>query len=271
MSLPSEDLGRLHRTLQDAVSAESDAAAEVEQLSSQLKLAMAHAKSKRAELLSLIDDLTARPVTVAALEKTLVGVTVNGLRKHESPAVAAKSEALVRSWKVLVESGKTWGSLAGGSAASASLSGSSSSYRGLGSTSSVLDEVRDEDGHIERRRAHPDSHEDQLALSEAAEAERMWEEAMGGGGNGHSGRDEEAARKASAEKLRERYRHIEETKRGREIEFLSKLPKAGKGAHGRTPSRPVSSGGGAAAAPVRKPAPNPVLNKLKGQANKLRR
>mmetsp|Transcript_31821 Transcript_31821/g.102804 ORF Transcript_31821/g.102804 Transcript_31821/m.102804 type:complete len:258 (-) Transcript_31821:52-825(-) len=257
MSLPSEDLGRLHRTLQDAVSAEADVAAEIERLDSQLKLAHAQAKAKRAELLSLLDNLTRRPVTVAALEKTLVGVTVNGLRKHESPAVAAKSEILVRSWKALVESGKTWGSLAGSSAASAKPSGPSFS-RGLGPRTAVLDEVRDEDGRVERRRAHPDSHEDQLALSEAAEAERMWEEAMGGGG-GRAGRDEEAARKASAEKLRERYRHIEETKRGREIEFLNKLPKASKGAHGRTPSRPASV------------AANPVLSRLKGQANKLRR
>jgi hypothetical protein len=262
MSLPSEDLGRLHRTLQDAVSAEAVAAAEVEQLEFQLKTALAVAKAKRAELLSLLDDLTKRPVTVAALEKTLVGVTVNGLRKHESPAVAAKSETLVRLWKALVESGKTWGSLAAGPAASSRPSAPSSS-RGPSPKTAVLDMVRDEDGRVERRRAHPDSHEDQLALSEAAEAERMWEEMMGGGGgDGRAARDEEAALKASAEKLREHYRHIEETKRGREIEFLSKLPKASKGAHGRTPSRPASSGGGAA---------NPVLSKLKSQANKLRR
>lgn len=55
--------------------------------------------------------------------------------------------------------------------------------------SDVLDSVRDIYGRVERRIADPDSHEDQLALSEAAEAERMWEEQMGrgraaGGGGG---------------------------------------------------------------------------------------
>lgn len=264
MSLPSEDLGRVHRTLQDAVSADADAAADVEQLESQLKLAIAQAKAKRAELLGLLDDLTKRPVTVAALEKTLVGVTVNGLRKHESSAVAAKSENLVRLWKALVESGKTWGSLASGSAASATPSGSSSSARGMGSTTADLDEVRDD--RVERRGTHPP----QEQRASAAQPAPAWEDATGGG-DGLAGRDEEAARKASAEKLREHYRHLEETKRGREIEYLAKIPKTSKTAYGRTPSRPGSSGAAPPARKPAKPAPNPILSKLKGQANKIRR
>jgi len=187
MSLLSEDLGRLHRSLQDAASAESDAASEVERLETELRAAVSRAKAKRSALLGVLEDLKRKPVTVAALEKTLVGVTVNGLRRHEHESVAAKAEDLVRSWKTVVEGGSTWGALAGGAAAGRAAPGSSS-WGGHGA--GVLDEVCDEDGNVERRRAHPDSHEDQLALREAAEVERMWEEQMGARGRGGSGDDE---------------------------------------------------------------------------------
>ncbi|EOD27019.1 hypothetical protein EMIHUDRAFT_449414, partial [Emiliania huxleyi CCMP1516] len=193
---PTVRAQRLHRTLQDAISEEEGAAAELERAEAVLRRAAARAKASRTALAERLDELASRPLTVTVLEKTLIGVTVNALRKHATPAIAAKSERLVRGWKTLALADR------------------------------VLDEVRDEDGRVERRRAHPDSLEDALALREAREAERMWEERMGGGGSGGGGggggggrgdgRDE-AARRAAAERLRERYRSIEEAKRSREI------------------------------------------------------
>ena len=103
------------------------------------------------------------------------------------------TQVLLRTWKELSERGDRTGAkvgdvaLPGGSGlgkspvARPSAGGSSG---GSGGSGYVLDSVRDENGRVERRVAHPDSHEDQLALSEAAEAERMWEEKMGGGGRG---------------------------------------------------------------------------------------
>jgi len=163
---PTVRAQRLHRTLQDAISEEEGAAAELERAEAVLRRAAARAKASRTALAERLDELASRPLTVTVLEKTLIGVTVNALRKHATPAIAAKSERLVRGWKTLVEGSKTWGTLATGGAAPA---GAASSSRAEALADRVLDEVRDEDGRVERRRAHPDSLEDALALREARE------------------------------------------------------------------------------------------------------
>jgi len=120
----------------------------------------------------------------------------------------------------------------------------------------------------------------------------MWEERMGGGGSGGGGggggggrgdgRDE-AARRAAAERLRERYRSIEEAKRSREIVVEGgparpgKQPRTAAGGRPNLVQHKRAAGGGGPLAAQRPPAaaaaarrPNGVLSKLKQQAHKVR-
>ena len=135
-----------------------------------------------------LKTLTARTVTIDSLHRTQIGTTVNKLRKCEATKIAEASQGLVLAWKALVERGDRTGVRLGEAKAAPrpSSSPSQSSHppvpRGsplgvaVARRTDVLDSVRDDRGRVERRIADPDSHEDQLALREAAEAERMWEE-----------------------------------------------------------------------------------------------
>lgn len=228
MSLPSEELARLHLLLKDSVVAEAAAQREAEQAQIKLKAARTAAGKQRDAMLSLLDRLYKRPVNAAMLEKIPVGKTVNELRKHAAPAVAAKSQQVVRAWKSLVDqqhrAGATAPSPRKRPLESPSTSGAESSRR-------VLDSVCDDRGRRERRVADPDSHEDQLAVREAQEAERMWEEKMGSG-SGSGGRS--AALQAATARLEARYGELAEQKQRRKVVVLNK-PQAQRGA--KAPAR----------------------------------
>ena len=82
--------------LSDAMQREEDGRAEIKRAELALKAAQTHSKQGQKEILACLDELMSSAVTVRALEKTLVGVTVNKLRKHEVPQRDA-SRAGVRS------------------------------------------------------------------------------------------------------------------------------------------------------------------------------
>lgn len=142
--------------------------------------------SSEETILSVLKALSTRTVTIESLHRTQVGATVNKLRKLEVSKISELSQRIVLAWKSLVERGDRTGAKIGeisstppSRAISASSSQHSRSPVGAGGAArhaGVLDVVRDEHGRVERRIADPDSHEDQLALQEAAEAERIWRE-----------------------------------------------------------------------------------------------
>ena len=74
---------------------------------------------------------------------------------------------------------------------------------------------------MERRIADPDSHEDQLALQERAEAEAMWEEQMGRGRGGGGGGGGGSRLEIAAEKLKASYQEREVAKQKRVIQQIS--------------------------------------------------
>jgi len=243
-----------------------------------LKDAQARAKKGCERLLSLLNELGGKTVTVKALEKSMIGVTVNKLRKHALSAVSAQSEVLVRKWKAVVErsdpallssrSSTSVGSslMAAGKQRLASQHNprldAPHSSKGTGQrraqsstqghSAMVLDSVRDDRGRLELRVADLDSHEDQLALSEAALAEQMWEEKMGSAScmsgpatlrrtrswqndqdKSPERRPEHATQPVSSEALkreavsaqiRERYRQIEMHKQERKLVRLDSAP-----------------------------------------------
>ena len=105
----------------------------------------------------------------------------------------------------------------------------------------------------------------------------------GGGGGGRGDGRDEAARRAAAERLRERYRSIEEAKRSREIVVEGgparpgKQPRTAAGGRPNLVQHKRAAGGGGPLAAQRPPAaaaaarrPNGVLSKLKQQAHKVR-
>ena len=207
----------------------------------QEKLAVLHKQLKTARdrtaqaddaIAKTLTQLAQRTVTVDSLHKTQVGATVNKLRRHEGTKIAEASQALVRQWKQLVERGDRTGAKIGQPAQpqsrpAASPAGGGKSPVGRAAASGsggerVLDSVRDEHGRMERRLADPDSHEDQLALKEAAEAERMWAEKMEGGlprGTSGGGRLE-----AAAVQLKSKYEQIEAEKKRKHIVAIDPPP-----------------------------------------------
>eukprot|EP00965_Chrysotila_dentata_P257564 6212927-Pleurochrysis_carterae.AAC.6 len=237
----SEEMVRMNKQITEVMELEDKAKREVAELEQQLKAAQQRKKSRRASLLTMLQQLRSKPVTVKALEKSLIGVSVNKLRKHEHEPIATTSEQIVRAWKTIVE--KTEGravpqSSQRGSAASHSRSPHPTPPK---REAGVLDMVRDDRGRVEKRRADPDCFEDQLALTEAEMAERMWEEQMGGGSQRRkiasaltcaspSDHDSEPAspgslkRSSAVARLREGYKQFDEKKKQRELIKLDHIP-----------------------------------------------
>ena len=189
------DLAAAHRQLQDAVQSDDAARAAHKELERRYRESQQRAKKAQEAVTQALERLSKAHVTFLGLQKTQVGVDVNKLRKHEVASVQAAADKLVRSWKSVVEQHQQHHAQprAAPRPASAAAPGGSAhrplESRGAreGRPAQVLDSVRDENGRVERRVAHPDSHEDQLALREAEEAERMWEAQMGGGSGGGGG------------------------------------------------------------------------------------
>ena len=186
------DLAAAHRQLQDAVQSDETARAAHKELERRYRASQQRAKKAQEAVTQALERLSKANVTFIGLQKTQVGVDVNKLRKHEVASVQAAADKLVRSWKSVVEqhqhhhiqptaraAPRPASAAAPGGSAHRPAEGRSARE---GKAAHVLDSVRDENGRVERRVAHPDSHEDQLALREAEEAERMWDAQMGGGG-----------------------------------------------------------------------------------------
>ena len=192
------DLAAAHRQLQDAVQSDDTARAAHKELERRYRASQQRAKKAQEAVTQALERLSKANVTFIGLQKTQVGVDVNKLRKHEVASVQAAADKLVRSWKSVVEqhqhhhiqptaraAPRPASAAAPGGSAHRPAEGRSARE---GKAAHVLDSVRDENGRVERRVAHPDSHEDQLALREAEEAERMWEAQMGGGSGGGGSR-----------------------------------------------------------------------------------
>jgi|TARA_B100000524_G_scaffold335458_1_gene224670 DNA anti-recombination protein RmuC len=73
----SEEVGHLHRRLLKIVAEEEKASGEVRAAEDALKAAMTRRKQSRGALLSTLETLRVTPMSVRALEKTNVGVSVN--------------------------------------------------------------------------------------------------------------------------------------------------------------------------------------------------
>ena len=191
------DLAAAHRQLQDAVQSDDTARAAHKELERRYRASQQRAKQAQEAVTQALERLSKVNVTFLGLQKTQVGVDVNKLRKHEVASVQVAADKLVRSWKSVVEQHQHHHfqptARAAPRPASAAAPGGSAHRpaEGRGArearAAQVLDSVRDENGRVERRVAHPDSHEDQLALREAEEAERMWDAQMGGGSGGGGG------------------------------------------------------------------------------------
>ena len=182
-ALPTEVLAGIHRELEEAIDAEAEAVQTAEQAARTLASARARARQQVAAMTSLLERLHKQPVSVAMLQRTGVGRTVNRLRTHATPQLAAKSTALVRSWKLLVEQAERAPAPHGAPAPRRAIrrlaDEAAPSPQRVGQKR-LLDTARDDHGRVERRYADPDSLEDQLAAEEAQMAEAMWEEKMGG-------------------------------------------------------------------------------------------
>ena len=261
------DLAAAHRQLQDAVQSDDAARAAHKELERRYRESQQRAKKAQEAVTQALERLSKAHVTFLGLQKTQVGVDVNKLRKHEVASVQAAADKLVRSWKSVVEQYQQHHAqprVAPRPASAAAPGGSAhrpAESRGAreGRPAQVLDSVRDENGRVERRVAHPDSHEDQLALREAEEAERMWDAQMGGGsggGGGPRGRwtsDEESEaqeprhasraggaisrpppsqeqRQAVGAQLKQRYEQLERAKKSRQLVSLetAEVPKKEK-------------------------------------------
>ena len=192
------DLAAAHRQLQDAVQSDDTARTAHKELERRYRASQQRAKKAQEAVTQALERLSKANVTFLGLQKTQVGVDVNKLRKHEVTSVQVAADKLVRSWKSVVEQHQHHHiqptARAAPRPASAAAAGGSAHRPAEGRgvrevrATQVLDSVRDENGRVERRGAHPDSHEDQLALREAEEAERMWDAQMGGGSGGGGGR-----------------------------------------------------------------------------------
>ncbi len=182
-ALPTEVLAGLHRELEEAIDAEAEAVQTAEQAARTLASARARARQQVAAMTSVLERLHRQPVSVAMLQRTGVGRTVNRLRTHATPQLAAKSTTLVRSWKLLVEQAERAPAPLGAPAPRRAIRRIADedvpSPQRVGHKR-LLDTARDDHGRVERRYADPDSLEDQLAAEEAQMAEAMWEEKMGG-------------------------------------------------------------------------------------------
>ena len=262
------DLAAAHRQLQDAVQSDDAARAAHKELERRYRESQQRAKKAQEAVTQALERLSKAHVTFLGLQKTQVGVDVNKLRKHEVASVQAAADKLVRSWKSVVEQYQQHHAQprAAPRPASAAAPGGSvhrpAESRGAreGRPAHVLDSVRDENGRVERRVAHPDSHEDQLALREAEEAERMWDAQMGGGSGGGAGprgrwtsaeeseaqeprhasraggaisrppSSQEQRRQAVGAQLKQRYEQLERAKKSRQLVSLdtAEVPKKEK-------------------------------------------
>jgi len=254
VSAPSSALSAAHQQLQDAIAFDDEARTELKELEKRFRASQAKAKKGQEGIATALQRLDKTHVTFIGLTKTSAGVTVNKLRKHDVASIANDADKLVRRWKSLVEQHQAR-SLPTQKPPAQNPASSSAVARPAAAPSrgAVLDAVRDEHGRVERRVAHPDSHEDQLALDEAAEAERMWEDQMGsgfgrggsasggGGGGGSSSRepppplrrtrsaqDEKSQRlQVAGHMLKDMYRDIEAGKKSRQAVMLApnQMPK----------------------------------------------
>ncbi|KAL3914842.1 MAG: hypothetical protein SGPRY_007479, partial [Prymnesium sp.] len=200
-------------------------------------------------ILSVLKALSTRTVTIESLHRTQVGATVNKLRKLEVSKISELSQRIVLAWKSLVERGDRTGAKIGeisstppSRAISASSSQHSRSPVGAGGAArhaGVLDIVRDEHGRVERRIADPDSHEDQLALQEAAEAERIWQEKFGPDREARTSGHTRLEKVASH--LKARYQEKEDERKKKVIQQIE--PRAMSNGKKRQPTAlPVSRG-----------------------------
>eukprot|EP00310_Coccolithus_braarudii_P024170 CAMPEP_0183334746 /NCGR_PEP_ID=MMETSP0164_2-20130417/3250_1 /TAXON_ID=221442 /ORGANISM="Coccolithus pelagicus ssp braarudi, Strain PLY182g" /LENGTH=275 /DNA_ID=CAMNT_0025503947 /DNA_START=9 /DNA_END=834 /DNA_ORIENTATION=+ len=241
MALISEEVLRLNKRLQDAAAREQAAQREGTQAEEALRAAQQRMKQERKAIVDVLNDLAHKQMSVKALEKSLIGVSVNKLRKHDHAAIASKSEELVAAWKTLVDREselKGSAQVRGGGGPPVRVPRPTAPSQGraavalqAGGRGVVLDMVRDDEGRVERRVADADSHEDMLAVDEARLAEQMWEEKMGtsfksgiSSGAGHS-MSPDVSKKASAiAHLRAGYqKHVQE-KRKHELVKLDKAP-----------------------------------------------
>ncbi|KAL1521393.1 hypothetical protein AB1Y20_021059 [Prymnesium parvum] len=226
-----------HENLQIACRQREDALKEAEKLKRQIHDAQKALRavnervSKHEETIStVLESLGKRTITIDSLHRTQVGITVNKLRKCSVAKIAGLSNKLIMAWKALAERGDRTGAKLGevpsGSTTATTHSPSRGHGRGIESgrpRSNVLDSVHDEHGRVERRVADPDNPEDELALREKAEAERMWEAQMGA-----SRLTSASSRLAAvASNLKARYEERQAEKRSKLIQQISVLPSPG--------------------------------------------
>lgn len=266
VSAPSSALSAAHQQLQDAVAFDDDARTELKELEKRYRASQAKAKKGQEGVSAALQRLDKTHVTFIGLTKTSAGVTVNKLRKHDVASIANDADKLVRRWKSLVEQhqARSLPMQRPPTQQPTSSSAVARSTAAAPSRGTVLDAVRDEHGRVERRVAHPDSQEDQLALDEAAEAERMWEEQMGSGSGSGRGcsagssssreppplcrtrsQDEKLQRLQEAgHMLKDMYRDIEASKKSRQAVLLepNQMPKrkGAPAAPGGWPGRPAA-------------------------------
>ena len=78
-SLISEEVARVHRALNDAVSVQEAASREVLRLKQLYNSALGEAKASQSQVEALLQQLASRPVTIAVLKKTQASLAPRSL------------------------------------------------------------------------------------------------------------------------------------------------------------------------------------------------